>query len=145
MVAVLHYRRADGEACNEANKRELANDRWTGSFPVEEVGRYQYTFQAWVDRFQTWRRDFKKKVEACQDVAVDLLVGIALIEEARQRAADADAADIERWARQLDIQRDTDLAAASRAVLDPTLSALVSKYPDLSSSTTYDRQREVAV
>ena len=145
LAAVLRYRRADGAAWNEAPMRELANDRWTGSFLVTEVGRYQYTFQAWVDRFQTWRRDFKKKVEACQDVAVDLLVGTGLIEEARQRAAGADAEHLEQWARQLNIERETDLDGASRAALHPALSALVSKYPDLSSSATYDRELEVAV
>src|SRR5580693_4361796 len=31
----------------------LGNDRWRGEFSVEMLGRYQYTVEGWVDRFQT--------------------------------------------------------------------------------------------
>jgi len=64
----------------------LVSDRWRGSFRVAEMGRYRYTLKAWVDRFRTWRRDLRKKVDAGQEVAVDLLVGLQLIEQAVPRA-----------------------------------------------------------
>lgn len=71
----------------------LVNDRWRGSFGVDQLGRWRYTLVAWVDAFKTWRRDLVKKVEAGQDVSVDLLTGAELIEAAAERAR-ATAADV---------------------------------------------------
>ena len=39
-----------------------------------------------MDPFKTWRRDLKKRVDAGQDVAIDLRAGAALIREAGERA-----------------------------------------------------------
>jgi starch synthase (maltosyl-transferring) len=33
--------------------RPLANNRWCGEFTVARLGRYDYTVEAWIDRFQT--------------------------------------------------------------------------------------------
>jgi len=66
----------------------FANDKWKASFKVAELGRYVYTVCAWLDRFKSWRRDLAKRLAAGQDVAVDLLTGAALVEQALPRAAD---------------------------------------------------------
>ncbi len=47
---------------------------------LDELGRYQYTIEAWVDRFHTWRYDLTKRAAAGQDLAVDLLIGAAIVE-----------------------------------------------------------------
>ncbi|NIM21919.1 MAG: DUF3416 domain-containing protein, partial [Candidatus Latescibacteria bacterium] len=75
------------------------NDRWRGEFTVTEQGIYCYTLQAWPDPFQSWRQALFKKVEANQDVSVDLLVGSALVEEASQRATGSDAKEMKEWAK----------------------------------------------
>jgi starch synthase (maltosyl-transferring) len=61
--------------------KPLGNDRWRDEFSVEMLGRYQYTVEGWIDRFQTWRGELLKRVAAGQDVYVDLLIGAVLIEE----------------------------------------------------------------
>src|SRR5579864_4783174 len=58
----------------------LGNDRWRGEFTVSELGVYRYTIQAWIDRFAGWRRDLHKRLQAGQDVAVELLIGGKLVE-----------------------------------------------------------------
>ena len=73
----------------------LANDRWQASFRVTELGRYRYTVNGWVDHFQTWRRDFKKKIDAGQNVLVELLQGARLIDEASRRASKAEGTSAE--------------------------------------------------
>ena len=55
----------------------LGNDRWRASFPLSRIGRYEYSIVAWVDRWETWRHDLAKRVEAGQDVTVDLQIGAA--------------------------------------------------------------------
>src|SRR4051812_35296528 len=56
----------------------LQNDHWAASFPVEQLGRYQYTVRAWTDPFLTWQRDLEKRHAAGQDLSVDLLIGAEL-------------------------------------------------------------------
>ena len=55
--------------------RPLLNDRWRGEFRVERLGRYRYTLEAWVDHFHTWSRDLLRRLEAGQEVSVDLRIG----------------------------------------------------------------------
>ncbi len=82
LSCVLLFRKEDDRNWEVVPMEPLVNDRWRGSFLVTEMGRYRYTLKAWVDRFKTWRRDLKKKVDAGQDVSVDLQIGVQFIEEA---------------------------------------------------------------
>ena len=63
------------------------NDRWWASFTVGREGRYEYSIVAWTDRFATWLRDLRSRLDAGQDVAVDLLIGADLVDAAAERAA----------------------------------------------------------
>ena len=63
------------------------NDQWQSSFSVPELGIYNFSIEAWIDHFKTWRRDLQKRVEADQDVSVDLLIGSQLVAQAGQRAS----------------------------------------------------------
>jgi starch synthase (maltosyl-transferring) len=83
--ALLFRREQDGE-WREAPMEMLANDRWRGVFVAAEVGRYVYTLTAWVDRFKSWRRDLRKKVDAGAHTDLDMLAGASLIEETSARA-----------------------------------------------------------
>src|SRR2546428_2448355 len=85
LAAAVRYRRAGERTWREEPMELLENDRWRGRFVVTEVGRYRFTVRAWVDRFASWRRDVGKKVDAGQDVAVDLLAGAELVEAAIRR------------------------------------------------------------
>ncbi len=78
--------------------RFLNNDRWEAAFTVTEIGEYRYTIEAWVDRFQSWHRDLKKRVEAGQPVQTDLLIGAELVAEAAARAEGEARTALESWA-----------------------------------------------
>ena len=56
LSALLLYRKETDGAWKGFFMKPLVNDRWRASFRVDEIGRYFYTFQGWVDRFMTWRR-----------------------------------------------------------------------------------------
>jgi starch synthase (maltosyl-transferring) len=73
--STLLYRKEDDEKWTEVPMVPLGNDRWRASFKVEALGRYRYTVLGWIDHFKTWSRDLAKRVEAGQDVSVDLLIG----------------------------------------------------------------------
>ena len=57
---------------------------WRGQFTVERIGRTQYTVLGWVDTFETWQCALRKRIEACQDVTVDLQIGAKLVGEAAE-------------------------------------------------------------
>ncbi|MGP1397814.1 MAG: maltotransferase domain-containing protein [Inquilinaceae bacterium] len=90
LAAVIRYRPVDEDAWREAPMALIDNDRWSGAFVVERNTRYVYTIEAWVDLFASWRRDLLKKVNAGQNVAVDLAEGRDLLAAAHGHATGAD-------------------------------------------------------
>jgi starch synthase (maltosyl-transferring) len=58
--------------------QSLGNDRWSASFRVEKLGRYEYTVRGWTDPLLTWQRDLEKRKAAGQDIALDLQIGAGL-------------------------------------------------------------------
>ncbi len=86
IAAVLLYKGPSDKTWNEVRMQPLGNDVWAGEFTVQEVGSYLYTVEAWVDHFQTWRKDLKKRHDAGQDLRVQFLVGASFVEEAAANA-----------------------------------------------------------
>lgn len=149
LTAVLRYRKKGHESWAETPLSELVNDRWAGEFVVVSPGLYEYTIEAWVDHFKSWRRDFAKRVDAGQVTSSDLLMGASLIDQASQRASQAgaeeDAAKLRNVAAQIRAQAQTasDIAGESGqpvapALLGEDLTAEIAQYPDRSSSCVYD-------
>src|SRR5438270_14073424 len=56
-LAVVLRNRPAGGAWSEVSMVQAGNDRWTASFTLTAPGWHEYTVQAWVDWFATWRRD----------------------------------------------------------------------------------------
>ncbi len=82
LACIVRYRGPDDAQWREAPMKHIVNDRWRGQFSVERVGQYRYSVLAWMDRFGTWEHQLHKRVEAAQDVRVDLLIGADLVREA---------------------------------------------------------------
>jgi starch synthase (maltosyl-transferring) len=150
VACALLWRRADEPGWARAPMVPLVNDRWRGEFPVGTLGSYLYTIEGWIDHFATWRSDLAKRVEAGQDVGVELLVGAELVEAAAARAAAAatdgglgeraleDAAVLRAFGTSLRTESaspDVRVAAAE----DPALAGLMVAYPDLGHATRYER------
>src|SRR5438105_3058629 len=75
----VRYRGPRAREWLEAPMRHVESDRWTGSFPVDELGRWQFTVEAWVDRFATWREEVRRKAQAGQeDLSSELAEGATL-------------------------------------------------------------------
>lgn len=140
---VLPYRKEGARRWSEVPLEFLVNDRWRGEFEVSEIGRYIYTLEAWVDPFRTWRRDLQKKVDVGQDVAVDLQIGAELIREASSRAPGDDRKRLESAASTL--TKGGSLDGRVDLALDEGLLSLVSRYPDRSLATRYDKELAVVV
>jgi starch synthase (maltosyl-transferring) len=141
LSALLLWRKEGASRWTESPLQPLVNDRWRGRFDVDEVGTYYYTLQAWVDRFKSWRQGFAKKIDAGQDVTLDLLAGAELIDVAAQSAAGEDLKLLKQFATFIR----GDKSAAIQNGLDHALAALMEKYPDRRWATTYEKELRLNV
>jgi starch synthase (maltosyl-transferring) len=128
----------EGSELQSTPMKFLGNDRWRGQFLVTQVGRYCYTIEGWIDRFQTWRDAIEKKISAGQDVAVDLLVGAELIEGTAVRAQGDDAELLRRWAWRL--REGNNQNSAKSIALETDLLDVIASYPDRDLASRSDKQ-----
>ncbi|HVL32483.1 MAG TPA: maltotransferase domain-containing protein, partial [Actinomycetota bacterium] len=96
----------------------------------------RYTVRAWVDRFGTWQRDLRKRVEAGQDVSVELMIGAALIEHAARAAKGNEGRALKTVAEQIK-------GGSTEDALDPTLEIRLARFPD--EATLVQSETEVPV
>jgi starch synthase (maltosyl-transferring) len=141
LACALLYRKADEDTWTEVPMTPMGNDRWRASFIVEEVGTYLYTVEGWVNNFNTWSRDLRKRVSAGQDISVDLLIGAALVEDAVQRAKGMNREWLSTFEKAL---RSGGEEAISHA-LSKELEVLMSRNGDRSLVSRYDRELVVVV
>jgi len=142
LAAVLRYRHESSSIWIEVPMAPVANDRWRGAFTVASLGRYVFTVEGWVDHFETWRRQFAKRVDAGQDVAVELEVAARMVEATTTRVDGnlADADQLRLFAKALRLKR-----GAATAAMDEKLGRLMSQYADRSLGVTYQREVPVLV
>jgi len=86
VAAVLLFRSQSEQLWQEIPMLSLGNDRWQAAFLLKEPGLYLYTVAGRLDVFATWQKDLTKKHHAGQDLSVEVLIGVALLEEAAQDA-----------------------------------------------------------
>ena len=132
IACVIRYRHDDEEQWTEIPMEPLGNDHWRAPFTVEKLGQYIYSITAWVDPFQTWYKDFQKRIAADQDVTVDLLIGGELLKLAAERALGADAKKLKHLAKDL-----------TPAAVDERLALLAAGYADRTNAAVYKELRVV--
>jgi starch synthase (maltosyl-transferring) len=144
IAAVVRHRRVGEEHWHETLMAPVENDRWQAAFTVDALGRYEYTVEAWIDRFASWRHDLSKKVGAGQDVSSELVEGAALIRTAIERhpgnSSDANVLEIVRT-----LSSGRDSGARIAAALSDALETFMAARPDRGQATPFDRVLGVIV
>ncbi len=137
------YRFEDESSWSSVKMETLGNDRWHASFQVTKMGRYFFSIAGRIDHFDTWRSDLVKRLEAGQDVALELQTGALMLEEAADRASGNDAAQLKQRAHVLKTKSGSE--EAQRLALDPALAAMMEAYADTSLETIYERELNIVV
>ena len=91
LKAVVRHRRVGARKWSEAPlerfDRHLGGDRWAGEFTVEGQGRHEFTIQAWVDFWGSWRDELTRKAAFGQDdLSGELSEGEVLLRGAAEQA-----------------------------------------------------------
>ena len=141
---MLLFRREAAKKWHETALKLVVNDRWRADFRVDEIGRYRYTLAAWIDRFQSWRRDLQKRAEVDEHSELDILTGALIIEQAARRAS---ASDKKKLLEAIELLRDEDTSLSTKltAALSDDLLELVQRYPDRGGDTRYGKELAVVV
>ena len=140
LTCVTRYRHETASEWTEVPMVALVNDRWRAEFAVTELGHYLFTVEGWIDPFETWSRQFAKRVEAGQDVTQELEVAARLVESAAARAQGPGGEKLKAYAAQLRKGK-----AAATAALGSDLAQLMDLHADRSLSVTYGRELRVVV
>src|SRR5436305_169947 len=88
--ARLLFRQADETRWRFVPMVAGVNDLWSGSFPVDSIGMWQFAIIGWVDHFDTWISDLRKRLDAQstspQDIPLALRSGALQLKDAAGRA-----------------------------------------------------------
>jgi starch synthase (maltosyl-transferring) len=124
------------------------NDMWAARFTADRLGSWVFTIQAWVDHFDTWCADLRKRLDAQpdpsdpvkrdlppQDIPLAFNIGAQLIDQAAARASGADARHLKNVATSLRWMADRKAPLYEYPLSDP-IEQLVAQYPDLSYASS---------
>jgi starch synthase (maltosyl-transferring) len=81
----LWYRAADEKKWLSAPMTLINNDRWTGEFTLQRLGRYVYAVVAWKDLYASFVDEVAKKHAAGVSTRLELEEGMALLKRTAER------------------------------------------------------------
>ncbi|HEX8002097.1 MAG TPA: alpha-1,4-glucan--maltose-1-phosphate maltosyltransferase [Mycobacteriales bacterium] len=123
--------------------RHEGHDRFAGEIVVDAEGRWTYAIEAWADPLATWRHAVPIKLEAGQDVEVELEEGARLLERAVDEVPKGVRGNGPRGVLQKAVEalRDTSLSQAERldAALATGVLDVTERYPVRDLVTTGDK------
>jgi starch synthase (maltosyl-transferring) len=147
--AVVRYRAPGGRRWLECDMQPVDAHyngvRWEGRFTPERQGSWQFSVEAWIDLFATWRDELQRKLAAGQeDLGGELSEGRVLLERALARATDpedqraiADALEI--------IGSGPPSRAQFDAALSPELNEALERAQERHGATTLDTPLKLEV
>ncbi|QEC50702.1 DUF3416 domain-containing protein [Baekduia soli] len=146
--AVVRWRAPGGRRWSEAPLTHIDahvdGDTWAGTFPVDAAGRWQWTIEAWVDAFASWRKELHRKVDAGQhDLAGELSEGVALLRAAARRAKSAGDRRLIEHAVTTLTDDEVPEEAKHDVALGAELAAAVERHPDRSQASSLEAPAEL--
>jgi starch synthase (maltosyl-transferring) len=150
VAARLLYRHESESEWRSVSMTALTNDLWTAAIPLDRLGSWVFTIQAWIDHFDTWCADLKKRLAAQPDPASEdpairslppqniplaLSSGALLLEQAASRAKGPDARQLTAIAASLRLLAEKDIPVYDYP-LTFGIDELVARYPDRTFAST---------
>lgn len=154
--AVILCRLADSNEWWETPMTEVNHGlaQWYGQLWFGTNARYIYTIEAWVDEYGTWLDGTTKKLEAGQDISLELVEGADMVRKTVERlktikdVRDEDARKADLTLLQDALKRfdeNEDMYQCANILMGNDVSEAMDRWPDREKATRYDRELEVYV
>lgn len=142
LAARLLYRPAHTRKWRAAAMKPNGNDVWSGSFHADQLGAWRFSIMGWVDHFESWAADLRKRLAAPADLApgeipLALQTGAILLSQGASRARGAKAKELLQSAHTLELLAKQDSMPAAYP-LGEDIHRLMAEHPDLSHATQYE-------
>ncbi len=146
LAAMVKYRRQGEAEWQTAPMAFWDNDRWRGEFTVTELGRWEYTVEAYAERYLSWVDEISKKNLPGANLSSELLEGLVTM---RTSAGLADSQD--------QVRMESIIAAIEAAMaigqqddaialgVGSAMQALMAAYPDRREGAAYTPALEITV
>ena len=132
----LQWHEPGNATLHEVRMAAAGNDRYRADLPLNRIGAYDYTVQAWRDAFASYKDEIAKKSAAGVDIALELREGMALLTRTAERA-EGNARTGLRQA--LAALGEADDAAKLARFLSPEMSTLMAQADDRPRAATLPR------
>ena len=157
LTARVLYRHRSESHWRFVEMKELGNDMWSGSFTVDRLGVWSFTLEAWIDQFESWAGDLRKRIAAqasrpstsgsgalesggaqsTADIAIALRTGAILLEQSAARAHGGEAGKLRQAAHFLEAKAQ-EQKPVTEYPLNEEIHRLMTSNPDLSHATRCD-------
>jgi starch synthase (maltosyl-transferring) len=141
------YRPDREESWRVVPMQAIGNDIWSGSFGVDRLGEWKFTVEGWIDQFESWASDLRKRVAAQvetmtvnertgaqavpSDISIALQTGAHLLRLGGERAEGIEAEMLFKAARRLELLATQD-SRLGEYPLSEEVHELMARHPDLS-------------
>ncbi len=146
LAALVKYRRIGEKLWRENPMQALENDKWTGEFTVDAIGRWEYTVEGYAERYLSWCDEIVKKNIGGAVLTSEMLEGLAVL---RKSAALATGPDRERMNGMIkaveDVMATGEQDGAIALATGGVLRSLMAKYPDREEGGEYAPPLPLAV
>ncbi|MNO41954.1 Alpha-1,4-glucan:maltose-1-phosphate maltosyltransferase 2 [compost metagenome] len=86
LAVILRWRPVRSESWHVVTMTDRGNDLWDAQFSVQEVGRFLFSIEAWIDRFASYCYELEKKFAAAVPVSLELQEGRLLLLQSAERS-----------------------------------------------------------
>lgn len=138
LAALVKVRRKGETQWQELPMHFWDNDRWTGEFAVDALGRWEYTVEGYAERYLSWVDEITKKNLPGATLTSELLEGLAILRTSLTLAAGTDKAELAGLIQSIEAaiaagEQDQAIALATGSAMQ----ALMAKYPDRREGAEY--------
>ena len=152
----LLYRHESERKWRSKPLADEGNDIWAASFAVDRQGKWEFSVQGWVDHFDTWCSDLRKRIDAQpdpgnpkpgqtpQNIPLALQSGALLLEAIGKRAKGSDAKLIADTVSSLRWMADQDAPVYEYPISEEIVER-ATRYPDLTLATRYEKDLTIWV
>lgn len=137
IVSYLKFRSKGKRIWSKTEMIPIDNDRWRGSFLIHSLENYEYTIEATVDVFTSWKNDFVKKLSSeFDELESEIQSGVRILNEIKNRSKKNEQQILSEWIQRIE---QSNLLDAAQILLESNHLEILKKYLSMDYLTIYPK------